>query len=71
MIPEIGLMIGCYVVFRCVEAFCAAPNRYGGENQRIVIGSLGTVTILVAIGVMIALLKSGAAIQNVPDLKFP
>lgn len=34
MIPTIGLMIGCYIVFRCFEASCRAKESFAGAAAR-------------------------------------
>jgi hypothetical protein len=69
MIPEIGLMVGCYIVFRCVEALCAAPQRYGGEIQRFIVAVLGVLTIAATIFIVIALLGTGSSVPQFPNLK--
>ncbi len=33
MVPTIGLMIGCYICFRCVEVWCKASDEYSEAGR--------------------------------------
>lgn len=56
MIPTIGVMIGCYIVTRMVY-MVSVKDR---DIDRIVVGILAIITIIVAIGGMIDLVATGS-----------
>lgn len=47
MIPTIGIMIGGYIIFRCIELACRAESSFAGPGAR------GTVIALAVIGVLV------------------
>ena len=51
MVPAIGLIIGVYVLMRCIEIFCFHPDRYRteGTDSFIKIVALGTLVATVAL----------------------
>ena len=56
MIPTIGVMIGCYIVTRMVYMVSVKDRVI----DRIVVGILAIITIIVAIGAMIDLVATGS-----------
>ena len=64
MIPEIGFMIGAYIVTRMV-ALILAPEPKPGATARV----LALVTILISTLVMLDLLLRGTTGLNVNDLR--
>jgi len=58
VIPTIGLMIGVYILFRCVDTFCANGNRFSGEPGHViaVVGAL--VCLLATLYFMVDLVLS-------------
>jgi len=61
MIPEIGLMIGLYIITRCVSFL----TRSGERRESILVLILAGVTIIVTIFVVIDLFSTGAQISNI------
>ena len=59
MIPEIGVMVGLYIVTRMVEMM-AGQNRLGVTSVRV----FGGVTVIVAVFTMIDLISRGT--QGLP-----
>ena len=47
MIPTIGIMIGGYIIFRCVEISCRAQSQFANGAARV------TVIIAAMIGVLV------------------
>ncbi len=47
MISTIGVMVGGYIIFRCVELSCRAESQFAGKGART------TVIILAILGVLI------------------
>lgn len=47
MIPTIGIMIGGYIIFRCIEISCRAQSQFASGAARV------TVIILAMIGVVV------------------
>jgi len=60
MIPEIGLMIGLYIITRMVSFI----TRTGERKESIAVIILGTITILISIFVIYDLFLRGASIPN-------
>ncbi len=58
MIPEIGLMIGAYIITRMVAA--VAPPEKNGAAAQLIVTAFATVTILIAAFVMFDLFTRGA-----------
>jgi hypothetical protein len=48
MIPTIGIMIGAYIMLRCIELFGAAPSRFAGRTAEIVTVVFAVLTMSVA-----------------------
>jgi hypothetical protein len=57
MTPEIGIMIGIYICFRCIESICITGSRYSGSTARKIVAVMAVVTILATAGVIWALLN--------------
>src|ERR1700730_5385502 len=55
MTPEIGIMIGIYICFRCIESMCITGSRYSDSTARTIVTVMAVVTFLVAAGVIWAL----------------
>ena len=47
MIPNIGIMIGGYIIFRCIELSCRAESHFASKGART------AVTILAILGVVV------------------
>ena len=47
VIPNIGIMIGGYIIFRCIELSCRAESHFANKSAR------GTVILLAIIGVLV------------------
>lgn len=60
MIPEIGLMIGLYIITRCVSFL----TRSGERKETTVVLILAGITILVTIFVIFDLFSTGVDISN-------
>jgi hypothetical protein len=59
VIPEIGVMVGLYIVTRMVEMM-AGKNRWGVVASR----TFGAVTVIVAAFVMVDLISSGVTVAQ-------
>jgi hypothetical protein len=57
MTLEVGIMIGVYICFRCIESMCTTRSRYSGSTARTIATVMAVVTLLVAAGVIWALLN--------------
>ena len=58
MIPTLGVMIGCYICFRCVEVWCKAASEYN-EAGRYVARSAALLLLLATAVLMVDLMLSG------------
>jgi hypothetical protein len=58
MIPEIGIMVGSYIAFRCIETFCTAESKYSGSTARVVTGVAAALALLVTVGVVLSLMTT-------------
>lgn len=58
MIPEIGIMIGSYIAFRCIETFCMADSRYSGSKTRVVTGVAAALALLVTVVIVFTLMAA-------------
>lgn len=47
VIPNIGIMIGGYIIFRCIEALCRADSQFSSEWGR------KTVVVFAVIGILV------------------
>ncbi len=59
MIPAIGIMLGFYIMTRCISFF----SRKGDRAESGVVLAFSAITIAVTIIVMIILLASGSTIR--------
>ena len=71
MIPEIGLMIAGYIVFRCVEIMCRPVTAFGSRGLHNLVYIIGWVC-LVATGFLAAnlMLESSATVGTAPRSVF-
>ena len=71
MIPEIGLMVAGYIIFRCVEVMCRPATAFGSRGQQILVCIIGWVGI-VATSFLAAnlLLESSATVGTAPRTVF-
>lgn len=68
MIPTIGIMIGGYIIFRCIELSCRAESHFANKGAR------GTVIVLAILGVLVtgvltvdlALSGTSSGVQSIP-----
>jgi hypothetical protein len=60
MLPDIGIMIGTYIAFRCIETFCLSASRYTDWGTRLVTFEFAMVTLLMTAFVVWDLLLSGS-----------
>lgn len=58
MISTIGLMIGAYFLFRCIETFCANGNRFSGEPGRVIAIVTALLCLLATVFFMVDLILS-------------
>ena len=67
MIPEIGLMLAGYIVFRCVEVMCRPVTAFGSRGLHNLVYIIGWV-VIVATGFLAAnvLLESSATVGTAP-----
>jgi hypothetical protein len=47
MIPNIGIMIGGYIIFRCIELSCRAESHFAGTGARTAVVILAILGVLV------------------------
>ncbi len=65
MIPEIGIMIGSYIAFRCIESFCMAGSRFSGSTPRAVTGIAAGLALLVTVVIVLTLMAgSGTSLPR-------
>jgi hypothetical protein len=60
MIPEIGAMIGGYIIFRCVEALCRNDNAFSSNVGRGVVQVMAVLGIVATLFLVIALINTGS-----------
>jgi len=65
MIPDIGLMIGAYIVLRCVELLCSSGNRFAKPWARIVVMVFAVLTALLTVALTYDLVHA-ALVAGVP-----
>ena len=75
VIPEIGLMVGVYIIARMLDMMVSMKERRGIELGRFGVWSVngfGAVTVIVAVLVMVDLLQGSAdALRTVRALGLP
>ena len=75
MIPEIGLMVGVYIIARMLDMMVAMKARRGIELGRFgawAVNGFGAVTVIVAVLVMVDLLQGSAdTLRTVRALELP
>jgi len=65
MIPEIGIMVGSYIAFRCIETFCTAESKYSGSTARVVTGVAAALALLVTVVIVFTLMAgSGTSLPT-------
>lgn len=64
MIPNIGIMIGGYIIFRCVEIMCRADVSFGSRGQKHLVMVMGVIGILVTGFLMVDLISTSATSVN-------
>jgi hypothetical protein len=60
MIPTIGLMIGGYIIFRCIEALCRNGSQFSSEGARTVVIIAAMLGILATVVMTLNLLLGSA-----------
>jgi hypothetical protein len=61
MIPNIGMMIGGYIIFRCIELSCRAESHFAGPGARAAVVILATLGVLVTGFLTIDLAMTGSS----------
>lgn len=64
MIPTIGIMIGGYICFRCVEIACRNDSQFGSKAQHVVVSVLAMIGLIVTSVLTFGLIESGASAQQ-------
>ncbi len=59
MIAVIGLMIGGYIIFRCLEALCRNVSHFGSSGQQSFIRVMAAIGIVVTGLLILVLMMSG------------
>jgi RsiW-degrading membrane proteinase PrsW (M82 family) len=65
MISTIGIMIGCYIIFRLVEIACRAKASYASNTAHDVVVGMAIIGVLVAGFLMANLLFSSSGATSV------
>ena len=61
MIPTIGMIIGIYVILRCVDLIAAAPTRYGSVKSQRTVKVMAFLTFSITLILMFGLMLSGSS----------
>ena len=61
MIPTIGVMIGGYVIFRCLEAICRNTESFGSAGKQRFIQVMAVIGIVVSGALTLDLMLSGSS----------
>ena len=61
MIPTIGVMIGGYIIFRCIELACRSEASFANRGARVTVIVLGIIGVLVTGFLTIDLALSGSS----------
>jgi hypothetical protein len=69
MIPDIGVMLGAYITFRCAEVLCKPGTAFSSKTARSVTNILAMLTIVVAAVVVYDLVTRGSNLPNIPGLR--
>lgn len=69
MLPDIGMMIGVYILLRCCELICSSESRYSSKFALVVVRILAVVCFLVTLFFIADLALSGSQQPSLP--KFP
>ena len=61
MIPTIGLMIGGYIIFRCIEIACRALSQFASHTAQSTVRAFAVLVILITGFFMLDLLLGGVS----------
>jgi hypothetical protein len=64
VIPNIGIMIGGYIMFRCIEALCRNDNQFSSEAGRKTVVISAVLGILVTGILTLNLIFSGNSLNS-------
>ena len=59
MIPILGVMVGAYIIMRCIEVFCFSQQRYTSPAAKLVMVFVAVAVAIVAGIASLALLAQG------------
>lgn len=59
MIPTIGVMIGGYIMFRCIELACRSKSNFANSGVRAVVIVLAVIGVLITGFLTIDLARNG------------
>jgi hypothetical protein len=69
MIPDIGLMIGAYITFRCVEVLCQNASHFSSQGARTFTRILAVLTMAVAAFCSLSLIAGSGSRSFGPGTK--
>ena len=64
MIPTIGIMVGGYIILRCVDVLCRPDNSFSSRSGMLTVQILAVVVIMATLLEIAALLLSGESIPR-------
>jgi hypothetical protein len=69
MIPNIGVMIGGYIIFRCIEALCRHASQFASPGARVIV-QIAAVLGILATGFLTLdlMLGSGSSLNGLNGL---
>jgi hypothetical protein len=65
MIPTIGIMIGGYIIFRCIELACRSESQFASKNARSAVIVFAVIGVLVTGFLALNLMLSGNSLSSV------
>ncbi len=60
MLPDIGIMIGVYIVFRCCEVFARSESQFASRGAQVAVRLLAVLSIVITLFFVVDLFLSGS-----------
>src|ERR1035438_1235914 len=69
MIPTIGIMIGAYIGFRCIEVLCRNASNFSSRGARTFTGVMAVLTMAMAAYCSLSLISASGSQSPGPGIK--
>lgn len=68
MIPDIGVLIGGYVILRCVEILSRPETAFSSKVAKSVTSIFAMLTVVSTVVIIYDLVMSGSSLQSLPAM---